>query len=251
MHPTRERIDTKDGITQMLGNGESLAGLTQLRQERRRWCKERPSELLNEWYVLSGRVFLDKFGQSWTTKLEGDAHWVHDMTLEGRPGLRSTHSSKSIPRNIDSCLHCGGEITTRQLSDIFVGRFDDDKDRLEVWHGECRILWLDEQHCNAIMEAFRKADLGPPALRSLPNQYGETKYYGPWYRVVSTALGDLMIGCRKRVIHLDWERSQQLADVDGRVLFKDEGVTVDKKLVHAWDYDKLAEYLVALRKSLG
>lgn len=249
---THQRIDTKEGINAMIGNGESLAGLTQLRKERVRWRKEHPHQPLSEWYVLGGLVYLDKFGQSHVASFDGDVSWVHEVRNHetDRPGLRTTWSSTPIPRNIDSCLHCGGEITARQLKAVCVGSYNNEADRLDVWHGECRILWIDAERRLAFSEAFCKAGLSLPALRSMPSQYSETKWTGPWYRVESPELGTLLVGLRKRVIYLGWEQNAQLAAVDGREVFCEEGVTVGEKFIHAWGIDKLIEYLATLKRSI-
>jgi hypothetical protein len=258
MHPTRERIDTKAGITAALGNGETLAGFTALAAERRRWVKENPSEPLDEWYVLNGRIYLDKFGQTHTVTFESDIGWVQeghktasDPPGSKRPGLRITWSSRSIPRDFDRCVHCDGEITVRQLSKIYVGGHNHEKDRLLVFHGECRTMWLDEHQRDEFSAAFKKAELAMPTLYSMPSHYTETDFTGPWYRVESPQLGRLLIGWRKSVINLSWDDSAPLTRVDGTKLFAAEGVTTGTKHVHAWGPDKLAEYLQTLHRAVS
>ena len=58
--------------------------------------------------------------------------------------------------------------------------------------------------------------------------------------------GSLRIGWRKRVIEIvldDWP-------IDCASLLADEGVTVGRQLVHAWDYDKAAQYLSRIRQAM-
>jgi hypothetical protein len=50
------------------------------------------------------------------------------------------------------------------------------------------------------------------------------------------------LGWRKRVISIDWSRTNvSLPD-----LFEGEDVTRDDTMIHAWGYDKCAEYLKKL-----
>jgi hypothetical protein len=124
MHPTRERIDTKAGITAALGNGETLAGFTALAAERRRWVKENPSEPLDEWYVLNGRIYLDKFGQTHTVTFESDIGWVQEghKTASDPPGSKrptssSIHTSRGGSRRTTrGAASCSARSTARIMS---------------------------------------------------------------------------------------------------------------------------------------
>lgn len=240
---TRDRIDTLEGITAMLATGghDSLVGLHLLIQERIRWRKEHPEEKLNQWYVLGGRVCLDEFGQSHMARFEPELHWV--QPTEPRPGLTTIWSSQPIPRPIDRCMHCDGEITARQLGSLYVGNYDQNKDRLVIFHEECRFYWIDEQHREGFRVAFQEGLNETPAMTPIPSGYHETKIYGPWYKVESAKLGPITLGWRKRVVHLDWSASKALADVDGNALFASESVTTGEHYVHAWGYGKLRQYL--------
>lgn len=94
---------------------------------------------------------------------------------------------------------------------------------------------------------FEQAGLAPILMEELPNGYwGADNVEGlgdPWYSV-STLHGRIVIGWRKRVINIDWSACSGLGD--GDVLFMPENVTTGPTMVHAWGYEKAAEYLRTL-----
>ena len=98
--------------------------------------------------------------------------------------------------------------------------------------------------------AFIEADLGPIFMEEIPNGYwGVDSPYSvgdPWY-TVTTRLGHFKVGWRKRVIHLDWEKTL-LKDAKGRPihadkLFPDENVTRFETGIHCWGLASLVSYL--------
>lgn len=247
---TRNRIDTEEGIQKMLAN-ESLAGLHQLVAERRRWKKEHPKDDLREWYVFGGRYILDALGQVHTVTCAGSFHWIQPATP--RPEMQITWDSRAVPRPIDRCLHCDGEITARQLGSLYTGNYDHGKDRLVVYHHECRLFALDAAHREMFAKCFDQAfrEMLWQELRAIPSGYADTADFGPWYQVSSIMLGDLTFGWRKRVIELDWSRSTVLRGVDGTKVFAGEDVTTGATLVHAWSYEKFVAYLKKLYEARG
>lgn len=76
-------------------------------------------------------------------------------------------------------------------------------------------------------------------VEEIPNEY-DPRYYHNWF-VVTTKLGRIKIGWRKRVINIDWSDST-IEHIAG-VLFKDEDTTTGVKLIHAWGYEKAKEYI--------
>ncbi|KKN05613.1 hypothetical protein LCGC14_1085540 [marine sediment metagenome] len=76
------------------------------------------------------------------------------------------------------------------------------------------------------------------------NEYCSDSYCcWPWAKF-KTEHGMIKIGWRKRVINIDWSNTGK----DYEHLFKDEGVTLDDKCVHAWSKDKAIEYLTKIRE---
>jgi len=69
----------------------------------------------------------------------------------------------------------------------------------------------------------------------------------PWF-VVTTAIGPVVIGWRKRVINIDWSRTiQKKAAAE---LFPTEDVTKGEQYIHAWGYEKAKEYVDKLHREV-
>jgi hypothetical protein len=65
----------------------------------------------------------------------------------------------------------------------------------------------------------------------------------PWF-VVTTRLGRITIGWRKRVIQIDWKDSK--ITKTAMELFENEDVTKGDTYIHAWGYEKAKEYMQKL-----
>jgi hypothetical protein len=96
----------------------------------------------------------------------------------------------------------------------------------------------------------RKFLLGcfPPApiyVEEIPNGYCSRGCCAhlPWF-IVTTSIGRIRIGWRKRVILIDWSETKDTKTSDE--LFAKEDVTKDTRMIHAWSYDKATEYLKAI-----
>lgn len=93
-------------------------------------------------------------------------------------------------------------------------------------------------------------DAGFPVIfmEPIPNEYfgpnDPWSLRSPWY-VITTPIGHIKIGWRKRVLALDWSRSTVKVAVD--TLFPSEDVTKGDHMIHAWSYAKATEYLTKLR----
>jgi len=62
----------------------------------------------------------------------------------------------------------------------------------------------------------------------------------PWF-IVTTKIGRIIIGWRKRVISINWEQS--LNDTCADDLFPNEDTTKYSRTIHAWSIEKAAEYV--------
>lgn len=84
-------------------------------------------------------------------------------------------------------------------------------------------------------------------VKEVPNEY-YSENIEPWY-IVTTSVGPIKIGWRKRVINIDWSESD-VKEV-GKVLFKGEETTGTydyeySKYIHTWSYEKAKEYVQKL-----
>lgn len=72
----------------------------------------------------------------------------------------------------------------------------------------------------------------PIFVQPIPNGYCSRACceHRPWFKI-TTRLGVIMIGWRKRVIAIDWTDS--LVSTEAKTLFPDEDVTKDKRMIHA------------------
>lgn len=84
--------------------------------------------------------------------------------------------------------------------------------------------------------------------REIPNGYCNHAccIHLPWL-VVTTPVGPITIGWRKRVISISWEDSDVKKTAEE--LFPDESTTKYDCLIHAWGYEKAAEYVTKLMVS--
>jgi hypothetical protein len=98
-------------------------------------------------------------------------------------------------------------------------------------------------------QIFCEAHLHPFHMRMIPNEYCPKHccITLPWF-VVTSRLGPIKIGWRKRVISIDWRDSDVKAD--GSQLFKDENVTALDAGVHAWSNEKATAYLIRLKEAM-
>jgi hypothetical protein len=85
----------------------------------------------------------------------------------------------------------------------------------------------------------------PIFVQPIPNGYCDRACceHLPWFQV-TTRIGVITLGWRKRVINIDWIASTVTAKADE--LFPDEDVTKFERTIHAWGYEKAREYIGVL-----
>lgn len=94
----------------------------------------------------------------------------------------------------------------------------------------------------------------PIYVQEIPNEYWGGDHpagiLDPWL-LITTKIGVFKVGWRKRVIVLDWEKTDIGTSVNARDTFRGEDTTKDWTSIHCWGYDKLGEYVTALFKVAG
>lgn len=92
------------------------------------------------------------------------------------------------------------------------------------------------------------SDAGVEAIyvEAVPNGYCKDPccLNRPWARITSR-IGHVLIGCRKRVISIDW-KDTVLAGKTGLELFPGEDTTRGATFIHAWGAAKASEYILRL-----
>lgn len=93
---------------------------------------------------------------------------------------------------------------------------------------------------------FMLAYFDVKAIYELPNEYWPEAYVvqraeSPWW-LVSTEMGNIKIGWRKRVISINWE------ETGVECIVTDDDVTKGKFMVHAYSHAAAVKYLDALRR---
>lgn len=85
----------------------------------------------------------------------------------------------------------------------------------------------------------------PIFVEEIPNEYcGDyCCHHIPWF-VVTTRVGRIKIGWRKRVLQISWDGSGVTSTAGD--LFQAEGTTKGPQMIHAWGYEKAAEYISAI-----
>ncbi|GAG38249.1 unnamed protein product, partial [marine sediment metagenome] len=93
------------------------------------------------------------------------------------------------------------------------------------YHEECWRLHEYSEEFKYFMEVFTAANIGKFTLNAIRSGYGNL---APWF-IVTTPVGYIQIGWRKRVIHIDWSRMNR----DFLHLFEDEETTKTSTYIHA------------------
>lgn len=144
------------------------------------------------------------------------------------------------------CDRCGKGWTTQNLSSYHEVRASGDK-----WlhrHEDCHRLAIVDKHRKAMAQIFQDAKIKVSDMVAIPSGYhSDDLYFGPWF-VAETEKGKIVIGWRKRVIHIDWSDSTLPY---GSIFFRDEDVTKGNTMIHAWCADDAVRYLRMLWGNTG
>jgi hypothetical protein len=124
------------------------------------------------------------------------------------------------------------------------------------FHKDCNAKHLEKEYKEKYKVLFNEAGFNNIEITSVPNQYCSCDHCEPWYNV-KTPQGNILIGWRKRVINIDWEGlvkpfpNAKETNKKIKNLFVKEDVTKGETYIHAWGWEKAAEYLTLINKQLN
>jgi hypothetical protein len=114
--------------------------------------------------------------------------------------------------------------------------------RDRVWKGTVELNPETRAAMDRLEEEFRSLFPGHVYMKRTPNQYCSQPccISSPWF-IVTTPAGRFTIGWRKRVMSIDY--SDTVVETPACVLFSDEPVTKEGRLIHAYSYDDARKYI--------
>jgi len=129
------------------------------------------------------------------------------------------------------------------------------EDRIYMHHA-CIAAQTREKTAAEIKECLETAGFTHYSMSAIANGYeplNSGPLTEPWYKVElhwDTQWRHLIIGWRKRVIHLGWENVQQDIEAVDIMGGDDKEVTHFEQNCHCWGYEKLTQYLTKLKELL-
>lgn len=97
------------------------------------------------------------------------------------------------------------------------------------------------RHAKLQEEGITALFSAPIYIEKIPNGYCNDSCceHLPWF-VVTTKIGRITIGWRKRVLSIDWSQTPAASAAE---LFPNKNVTKGEKSIHAWSYEDARKYL--------
>ncbi len=237
--------DTRRGFEKALKQG--LGGLHEIADARRAAGYDR-GERLGWWCVCTYFVF-DECGNTQIItegRPDYDTFQKYPPRVFSRDEWKATGSTKSmtttfgrIPPVVETCPQCLEGWDIQNAHNYHFDSYDDNRS----YHKNCWKLKIIEGHQKFWRELAADVSSDIVEIRAIPNGYMGDSRNDPWF-IFETAKGPITVGRRKSVYSVSWRHSE--IQKDGKELFKAEGVTTDRNLVHAWSRDKLVEYLKKL-----
>lgn len=229
------------------GINKYIVGLTTLHEviDARRSYFNKTKTRLNE-FVWRGKLLFDQFGQIFTIYDEqycrDDSYEVKTKTVTREVFQqycrRFTTSFKRLPNPDDTCFQCEEEWSLKNVTDYLNG-----------YHTQCYKLYNNERELIGYKKLFAQVyDINDLHFKAIPNQYCDCDQCASWF-IVSTPDGKIKIGRRKRVDHIEWIDYRSFSEK-----FDSEETTKEfegRRYIHAWNDDKIVEYLRKAKMSIN
>lgn len=186
----------------------------------RRTTENKP--FLKRFSVLRDSIMFDECGNVW---------------VKDNDSSTSSHSYflSPIPKKEDVCPFCGKPFNIYKLSScLYIDGL--------YYHNNCHFLKQLNNGINELKDMFNSIYDKEWNYQIISNEYNTDGL--PWF-LVTTPDGDIKIGYRKRVIHIEWMNNYK----PFTETFENESVTKCfqaqevQRFIHAWTLDKAMEYL--------
>lgn len=114
-------------------------------------------------------------------------------------------------------------------------------------HPKCAKEFLALKEEKKFQKIFELAGYDKVIMERTENgYYGECDDRPPWFKV-NVGVGQILIGWRKRVISIGWDKSLLHGKTVSQI-FPKEDVTKGRNYIHAWSEEKCIEYLKKVRE---
>ena len=260
-----------DAIEDLAGRIQrgGLAGLREIEFERHQAGYKR-SERMACWCVL-GRFVLDACGnfgriteptdrickhksladlddEKGFLARNGGADPYYIMTLDAANAIAGsvTWTPAGLPQT--SCDRCGRAWTLDTVHNARSIRGHGDS---WIWrHAACEHMRQIQDGMVWINKILSASAFAGATMRLIQNEYwppapGQGYPSAPWC-IIETRFGEIRMGPRKRVIHIDWENARGLAHVRGAEIVEGEGTTHGEHMVHCYGGDRASIALTRL-----
>lgn len=253
---SREIYDSVSGIERSL---QSLSDFNEVLLNRVLFHKVSSDVLLDE-FILFGRYLLDHFGQIMSVKKLGKENLVfHDdvtdfyfFERDNQPKSFSlTYGNYAIPTAGSVCPCCGKMFTMDDVKNNPCVYIDDKFYHDSCWRNYRKLTEVDKFTHKLMDLLYKSTDY---QFELLPNGYchEDCCSHVPWF-LFHTIDGDIIMGWRKRVISIEWQKNYKPFDMNA--LFGTEDVTKwdreGNRGIHAWGKEKAYEYLKKVLESVN
>lgn len=244
MSTERKLYDDRDGIAYAT---YTLERLVKLARERNIAGYER-KERLQEWVVLGAIAFdtcgniglIDKENRREMGTYARAVTMAEFIALPREGSFSYSGSGRVLPDPESKCPVCTrGWSIENWIDSVFV--------ESTAYHKACRLFVREAVNQEYFENAFTAAgyDTRSHNFTRIPNEYwpGACDYGESWF-LVQVPFGVIKVGWRKRVIELAWHK----ANLETQPDFSKEDVTRENRMIHAWGFVKLVEYLTKIRE---
>lgn len=249
--PLKEEIfNTQEGLSDYICD---LKSLNEIIEARTIYGKIYGVRMEN--FVFNKIVLLDRFGQSFVfneVSFGNDDVYrlgkVVNLQELIRYEMHYSYGEKYVPSIDEKCEQCGEAFTVDDLSSI-----SSTWHSRKMMHNGCIGHHYYETERETIEEMMKKVYQHELSYRGIKSNYNIDKngHNRPWFKI-GTPDGDILIGKRKRVFHIEWHESYKSFSET----FSSEDVTKEfsahknERYIHAYSVEDAVKYLTLAKNSI-